>query len=135
MADGISRCAELVITGPQRRVEVLSTLIALPWRDGQGRMLQAAFHQDLQLVREKEAELQQEHAFWRQIFDSAASAMALMAADGRILDVNEIYAQEHGYTLQEVRQLIGQGANSVELFVPAARHGEAGGLMGRVILW
>jgi PAS domain S-box-containing protein len=80
MADGISRCAELVITGPQRRVEVLSTLIALPWRDDQGRALQAAFHQDLHLVREKEAELQQEHAFWRQIFDSAPSAMVLMAA-------------------------------------------------------
>lgn len=133
MTDGISRCAELVITGPQRRIEVLSTLIALPWRDGQGRALQAAFHQDLHLVREKEAALGQERAFWRQIFDSAPSAMVLMAADGRMLDANETYAQEHGYALQEVRGLIGQGVDVFELFIPATRRSEAMVWMNKVI--
>ena len=51
METGKPMTGELVITGKDKRTEVLSTTICLPWQEEDGQQLQAVFHQDISQIK------------------------------------------------------------------------------------
>ena len=76
--------------------------------------------------------LREERAFWGAVFNGAPSSMFLMNMDGRLADANEACAREHGYSPEELRAVINQGVNAIQLFVPPRRHEKIKNLLADV---
>ena len=106
--------AELIISGRGKRVEVLCTSVALPWEDDKGRPLQGAFHQDLSVVKAKEAALQEERNYAVALQEERDYAQELIASlpegagiftpDGEFYDINEAFCQLVGFGKEELLQ-------------------------------
>ncbi|WP_172822824.1 PAS domain S-box protein [Paramagnetospirillum marisnigri] len=60
---------------------------------------------DVTLRREIERRLLEREAFYRASIEATSDGFWLVAADGRILDVNSAYAHQSGYSIEELRTM------------------------------
>ena len=103
-ATGDPEMGELVITSRGQRTEVMCTTIRLSQQDSKGRPLLASFHQNIQPLRAKEAELREERIYLQGIFDSLTEGVVIFGLDGEIYEMNDAYAALVGYSQEELLQ-------------------------------
>jgi len=110
---GITERYEIeIISGKNERIPVL--LNASPVYDKDGAILGSmAVCTDLSIQKHVEAELRQEKAFFKQLYDYAPIGIVLLDNDDRIIDVNSEFIELFGYSKSE---MIGKQINT--LIVP-----------------
>jgi PAS domain S-box-containing protein len=64
-----------------------------------------AFHQDITERKQAEKELKVREERYRNLFDRANEGLILLTMDGKIAELNQSFAQMHGYTIDEMKNM------------------------------
>ena len=98
-----------------------------------GRILYLVAQIGLGEIKQKEAELDKERTYWRMIFNSSPCGMLVMDQNGQMVDVNDTFAREHGYTPEEMQAFIQQGATALDLFLAPDQQKQAHAQIAKVM--
>ncbi|MBS1153764.1 MAG: multi-sensor hybrid histidine kinase, partial [Myxococcaceae bacterium] len=96
---------------PPRQISAIARLE----KDAEGKPLRVlGFIQDITQRKQAEEALRESETRFRALFEGASEGILLMSAEGELVDVNESYAQLHGRTVKEVRQLARKDAGPLQ---------------------